>query len=63
MGLDRRFGADDFAADDGSQVSPLLDRIGGSAASLTADGAFDPDEVYAEVAARHPNAEIIVPPR
>lgn len=30
----------DCAADDGSQVSPLLDRIGGSAASLTADGAL-----------------------
>ena len=38
-------------ADDGSQVGPLLERIDGPVASLTADGAFDRDDVYAEVAA------------
>ncbi len=27
------------------------------------DGAYDRDDVYAEVAARHPNAAVIVPPR
>ena len=32
-------------------------------ASFTADGAFDRDDVYAEVAARHPDAAVIVPPR
>ena len=32
-------------------------------ASLTGDGAYDRDDVYAEVAARHPNAAVIVPPR
>jgi hypothetical protein len=50
-------------ADDGSQVSPLLDRIEGPVASFTADGAFDRNDVYAAVAARHPDATVIVPPR
>jgi hypothetical protein len=50
-------------ADDGSQVGPLLDRVDGPAASFTADGAFDRDDVYGEVTARHPHATIIVPPR
>jgi hypothetical protein len=49
--------------DDGSQVGPLLDQTDGPVASFTADGAFDRDDVYAEVAARHPNAVVIVPPR
>ena len=48
---------------DGSQVGPLLDRIDGPVASFTADGAYDRDDVYAEVAARHPDADVIVPPR
>jgi hypothetical protein len=49
--------------DDGSQVGPLLDRIGGPVASFTADGAFDRGDACAEVAARHPGAAAIVPPR
>ena len=53
----------DRDADDGSQVGPLLDRIDGSVASFTADGAYDRDDVYAEVAARHPEAAVVVPPR
>ena len=53
----------DREADDGSQVGPLLDRVDGSVASFTGDGAFDRDDVYAEVAARHPGASVIVPPR
>src|ERR671910_1647798 len=52
----------DRDADDGSQVGPLLDRIDGSVASFTGDGAFDRDDVYAEVAARHPEAAVVVPP-
>ena len=32
-------------------------------ASVTGDGAYDRDDVYAEVAARHPEAAVIVPPR
>jgi hypothetical protein len=53
----------DKEADGGSQVGPLLDRIDGSVASFTGDGAYDRDDVYAEVAARHPEAAVIVPPR
>ena len=53
----------DRDADDGSQVGPLLDRIDGSVASFTGDGAYDRDDAYAEVAARHPDASVIVPPR
>ncbi len=50
-------------ADDGSQAGPLLERSDGLVASFTGDGAFDRDDVYAEVAARHPDADVIVPPR
>jgi hypothetical protein len=50
-------------ADDGSQVGPLLDRVDRPVASFTGDGAYDRDGVYAEVAARHPDAAVVVPPR
>ena len=53
----------DKDADDGSQVGPLLDRLGGAIASFTADGAYDRDDVYDAVAARSPDAAVIVPPR
>ena len=53
----------DKDADDGSQVGPLLDRSDGAVASFTGDGAYDRDDVYAEVAVRHPAAAVIVPPR
>ena len=32
-------------------------------ASFTADGAYDRDDVHAEIAARHPEAAVVVPPR
>ena len=48
---------------DTSQVGPLLDHVTGPIASFTADGAYDQDGVYAEVAARHPDAAVIVLPR
>ena len=53
----------DHGVDDGSQVGPLLDRVDGPVASFTGDGAYDRDDVYAEVAARHPEAAVVVPPR
>jgi hypothetical protein len=53
----------DKDADDGSQIGPLLDQIEGAVASVTGDGAYDRDDVYAEVMTRHPDAEVIVPPR
>src|SRR3954453_5752886 len=53
----------DRDADDGSQVGPLLDQVGGPVASVTGDGAYDREDVYAAVAARHPEAAVVVPPR
>ena len=53
----------DKEADDGSQVGPLLDQVDEPVASFTGDGAFGRDDVYAAVAARHPDADVIVPPR
>jgi hypothetical protein len=53
----------DKDADDGSQVGPFLGQIEGSVAAFTGDGAFDRDDVYAEVASRHLDAAVIVPPR
>ena len=49
--------------DDGAQADPLLDQVTGSVASVTGDGAYDQEGVYASVAARHPGAAVIVPPR
>lgn len=49
--------------DDGAQVGPLLDQVAGPVASLTGDGAYDQQGVYASVAERHPEAAVIVPPR
>src|SRR5215217_5617915 len=39
--------------DDGNQVGPLLDQITGPVASVTGDGAYDQDGVYASVSGRH----------
>ena len=49
--------------DDAVQIGPLLDQLTGSLASVIADGAYDQDGVYADVAERHPDATVIVPPR
>jgi hypothetical protein len=53
----------DKDADDGSQVGTLLDQVDGPVASVTGDGAYDRDDVYAAVAVRHPDAAVVVPPR
>ncbi|WP_431272203.1 IS5 family transposase [Dankookia sp. P2] len=53
----------DRDADDGSQVGPLLDQVDGSMAAFIGDGAYDRDDVYGEVAARYPDAVVVVPPR
>src|SRR4051794_2706798 len=53
----------DKDADDGSQIGPLLDQVDGAVASVTGDGAYDRDDVYAEITARHPAAAVVVPPR
>ena len=49
--------------DDAAQVGPLLDQVSASLSSFIADGAYDQDGVYADVADRHPDAAVIVPPR
>ena len=49
--------------DDASQVRVLLDQVDDPVASFTADGAYDQDGVYGQVAARHPEASVIVSPR
>jgi Transposase DDE domain len=49
--------------DDGAQVGPLLDQVERPVVSFSGDGAFDRDDVYGEVAERHPDAAVIVPPR
>jgi hypothetical protein len=48
---------------DGSQVGPLLDQITAPLASLTGDGAYDQAGIHRTVVKRHPDAEVIVPPR
>ena len=45
--------------DDASQVGPLLDQVSGPVASFTADGAYDQDGVYGQVAARHSEASVV----
>jgi hypothetical protein len=50
-------------ADDASRVGPPLDQVDGPVASLTGDGAYDRQDVYGAVAARHPEAAVVVPPR
>ena len=49
--------------DDGSQVGPLLERIGEPLASFTGDGAYDQEGVTSSIGSRPPDAAIIVPPR
>ena len=69
LGVDARTGRivaaalTDREVDDASQVAPLLDQVEDSVASLTGDGAYNQESVYADVAERHPDADVIVPPR
>ncbi len=53
----------DRDADDGALAGALLEQIAEPVASFTGDGAYDRDDVYAEVTARHPDAAVVVPPR
>ena len=50
-------------ADAAAQIGPLLDQVAEPVAAITADGAHDQESVYADVAARHPDADALVPPR
>src|ERR1700749_183461 len=44
-------------------VPDLLDQIDGSVASMTADGGYETEVAYDEVSRRHPDADVIIPPR
>ena len=45
------------------QVGALPDQVTPPVVFFIGDGAFDRDDVYDEVAERHPDAAVIVPPR
>ncbi len=49
--------------DDAALTEALLDQISDPVASFTADGAYDQDRVYENVAEHAPDAAVIVPPR
>ncbi|MCW2239565.1 IS5 family transposase [Azospirillum canadense] len=49
--------------DDASQVAALLEQVTVPVARPIGDGAYDRTEVYEVVAARHPDAAVVAPPR
>lgn len=49
--------------DDASQVGPLLDWIDGNIEQVTADGAYDGEPTYKEIAARGVDIAVVIPPR
>ena len=53
----------DQDADDPSQVVPLLDKIDGRIARVTADGAYDGAPTYQTIATHGDRIEVVIPPR
>jgi hypothetical protein len=49
--------------DDGAEVGALLDQVDGVLATFIADGGYDQDNVYTDVAEHHPDTAVVVPPR
>ena len=49
--------------DDAAELGPLLDQIDEPLAAIIADGAYDQDRVYDDVAGHSAEAAIVVPPR
>lgn len=49
--------------DDAAELGPLLDQVDEPLAAVIADGAYDQDRVYDEVAEHSPEAAVVVPPR
>jgi hypothetical protein len=49
--------------EDGSQVEPLFDQITAPLASFIGDEDYDQAGIYDTIAKRHPEADVIVPPR
>ena len=48
---------------DVSEIVALLDQVASPVASVIADGAYDGETVYDTVTDRHPEADIVIPPR
>ena len=48
---------------DVSEIVGLLDQVATPVASVIADGAYDGETVYDAVTDRHPEADIVIPPR
>lgn len=53
----------DRAVDDAAQLGPLLDQVTSPVCAVIGDGAYDRTEVYAAVHERHPDAQVVAPPR
>jgi Transposase DDE domain len=53
----------DRDVDDASQVGLLLDQVTGEVAAFVGDGGYDQSSTYDDVAQRHPDAAVVVPPR
>jgi hypothetical protein len=49
--------------DDAAELGPLLDQIEEPLAAVIADGAYDQDRVYDDVAEHSAEATVVVPPR
>ena len=56
-------GLTDQDADDPSQGAPLLDRIDGEIAKVTADGAYDGAPTYETIARHGDGIKVVIPPR
>jgi hypothetical protein len=48
---------------DASLVGPLLEQIDGPDSAVLADGAYDGEPTYRTILDRHPDAEVVIPPR
>lgn len=53
----------DRAVDDAAQVGPLLDQVTSPVCAVIGDGAYDRTEVSSAVHERHPDAQVVAPPR
>src|SRR5919112_3712308 len=49
--------------DDAAELGPLLDQVDHPLAAVIADGAYDQDRIYDNVAGHSPEAVVVVPPR
>src|SRR4051794_33555125 len=50
-------------ADDAAELEPVLDQVEEPLAAVVADGAYDQDRIYDDVAKHSAEAAVVVPPR